>query len=221
MDTPSQETRSALLQAALVCFAEHSFDGTSMRMIADRAGRPLSLLAHHFGNKEGLYIEVFKLILEHKMSCRSHEAAWVEGWAPRDRADAVRSLREQFHRMYEDVLPMAGDGTEVDPVKAYGARLWLQEMQSPRPELRPVLRQYLGPQTEYWRRVIHFLRPDLAAEEVACIGMSVIGMVVAHGLMSGVNEPLWGDRRPVKNTFQAAELLVDLCLNGLLSDRRP
>ena len=56
-------TREALLEAGLFCFSERGFEGTSLRMVAERAGKHMSLIAHHFGNKEGLYLEVFKDML--------------------------------------------------------------------------------------------------------------------------------------------------------------
>ena len=52
-------TREALLEAGLFCFSEQGFEGTSLRMVARRAGRHTSLIAHHFGNKEGLAAEVY------------------------------------------------------------------------------------------------------------------------------------------------------------------
>lgn len=218
METAPQDTRTALLQAALVCFAENGFDGTSLRMIADRAKRPLSLLGHHFGNKEGLYVEVFKLIFDRGSSGRFLDSEGGQAWAPRDKADAIRAIREQIHLMYQDVVPWV-EGGQGDPVRSYGPRLWLREMQSPRPELHPLLRQFLGPTKAFWQKCIKMLRPELTEPEVVYLGISVIGIVVSHGHSAGVNRVLWGMAKPLANDFQASELLVDLCLNGLLGDR--
>lgn len=219
MENPSQETRTALLKAALVCFAEHGFDGTSMRMIADRAKPPLSLLAHHFGNKEGLYVEVFRMILAHDFGEHGLPRTMDEDWAPRDRAEAIRLVREEVHRMYEDVAPLPVNGSGSNLLHEYGPSLWLQEMRSTRPELSPLLRQYVGPFIHCWRKVIKCLRPELTDAEVVFLGISITGMIASHGLMSAFNETVWGDKKPVKKSFQASELLVDLCLNGLINGR--
>ena len=48
-------TRSAILQAALDHFAEHGFEGASLRRIAAEAGTTHGLIRHHFGTKEGLW----------------------------------------------------------------------------------------------------------------------------------------------------------------------
>jgi len=47
--------RAALLDAALVEFAEHGLEGARTSAIASRAGVNKQLISHHFGGKEGLY----------------------------------------------------------------------------------------------------------------------------------------------------------------------
>jgi AcrR family transcriptional regulator len=213
MESAAPDTRTALLQAALACFAEYGFDGTSIRMIADRAQRPLSLLSHHFGNKEGLYLEVFKYLFEDIFKKKHrHMALAPDAW-PRDRQEAIRILREEYHTLFEEIV------IEPDPadlLREYGTRLWLQETRSPRPGLKPLLKEYIGPLTDTIRKCIQTLRPDLGEGEVAFLGVSVLGIVTGHGLMRGVNQAVWGPLVPPGSSFQAAEWLVDLCLHGLL-----
>jgi AcrR family transcriptional regulator len=48
-------TRERILAAALDLFSEHSFEGASTRLIAERAGVQQPLLAYHFGTKEELW----------------------------------------------------------------------------------------------------------------------------------------------------------------------
>lgn len=49
-----------ILEAAEHAFAEHGFDGTGMKAIAQRAGVSQALLHYHFGTKQGLYNEVIR-----------------------------------------------------------------------------------------------------------------------------------------------------------------
>ncbi len=211
MDTSTPDTRTALLLAALACFADHGFDGTSMRMIAERAGRPLSLLSHYFGNKEGLYLEVFKLLLE-STGRQAGPATPPVTLDPQDRAGAIRLLREQIHLMYEQGAPAS---PARQPMEEWGARLWVQEFRSPRPSLHPLFRQYIGPTAEAIATCLRILRPDLNPAQVAFLGITIIGQVVGHRSMSGINRVLWGDHPPFGSPFQEAELLVEFCLHGL------
>lgn len=208
MEPRAQDTRTSLLQAALVCFADHGFDGTSMRMIAESAGRPLSLLSHYFRNKEGLYVEVFKHLLE----TSSPQQAAIPGGPDLDARGAIRLLREQIHYMYQQAAP---DTVAALPFQDHRARLWVREFRAPRPSLHPILKKYLSPPTDLIRACIQILRPELNEAQVAFLGATIMGQVAGHGTMSGLHKVLWGEHPPFGSHFQEAELLVDFCLHGL------
>lgn len=57
----SPDTRSEILAAARIAFAEHGYRGATVRRIADDAGVDIRLIAHHFGNKRGLFREAMTL----------------------------------------------------------------------------------------------------------------------------------------------------------------
>jgi AcrR family transcriptional regulator len=57
-------TAERLLEVAEVLFAEHGFEGTSMRMITAAAGVNLAAVNYHFGSKEELFQRVFHRRLE-------------------------------------------------------------------------------------------------------------------------------------------------------------
>ncbi|NCD25718.1 MAG: TetR/AcrR family transcriptional regulator [Deltaproteobacteria bacterium] len=48
--------RDEILTAAQELFAEYGYAGTTMRMIAEKAGVAFGLVAHYFGNKENLFL---------------------------------------------------------------------------------------------------------------------------------------------------------------------
>jgi AcrR family transcriptional regulator len=52
-------TREAIREAAARLFAERGYDRTSMRAIAAAAGVDQKLVAHFFGSKQRLFVEVF------------------------------------------------------------------------------------------------------------------------------------------------------------------
>jgi TetR/AcrR family transcriptional regulator len=51
-------TREALLAAGTVLFAEHGYDGVSVRAIARRAGVNTAMISYHFGGKRQLYLAI-------------------------------------------------------------------------------------------------------------------------------------------------------------------
>jgi AcrR family transcriptional regulator len=58
----STDTRNRLLEAALDCFSERGFAGTTTRLICGRAGVNLALLNYHFGSKEALWAQVLRVL---------------------------------------------------------------------------------------------------------------------------------------------------------------
>ena len=54
----TETTRAALIKAATSVFAEHGYDGGSVRLITQRAMANQAAVNYHFGGKEGLYREV-------------------------------------------------------------------------------------------------------------------------------------------------------------------
>ncbi|BDU71678.1 TetR/AcrR family transcriptional regulator [Mesoterricola silvestris] len=218
MENATHDTRTALLLSALACFAEHGFDGTSTRMIADHAQRPLSLLAHYFRNKEGMYLEVFQYLFETKLMRKGKPPIPDEGFQPRDKQDAIRILRELIHDLFADIVR---DPRNQDPLHELGSRLWIQEVRAPRESLRPLLTQHLTPVAATMKSCIQTLRPDLSECEARFAGASIMGMMTGHGFMSGLNRVVWGESLNPASQFEACERLVDLALNGLLSGTRP
>lgn len=59
MSKERPSTRAVLLDVAERLFAEHGFDGTSLRMIAAAAETNLGAVNYHFATKQGLYAETF------------------------------------------------------------------------------------------------------------------------------------------------------------------
>ncbi|MBB3104959.1 TetR/AcrR family transcriptional regulator [Azomonas macrocytogenes] len=58
------KNKGKILDAAAKEFARHGFKGTSMNVIAQRAGLPKANLHYYFTSKLGLYMEVLRHILE-------------------------------------------------------------------------------------------------------------------------------------------------------------
>ena len=204
MSTHPPDTRNDLIEVALQCFAEHGYDGTSIRMIAQRAGRPLSLISHHFGGKEGLYLEVFRCLTS------SSFATLVAAAPPRSKEEAIRVFREQIHALYAESCP---EDPAASSQKKVRHKLFLSEMENPRPEILAMLQTRLQPWVDRMKDCIKVLRPDLADAEIILLGRSIMGQVAGQSLLEGVSSAIWG--RNDLGVARSAELLADFNLQGL------
>ena len=61
MTRPSEVTRERIMKAAERLFAEHGYDGTSIRAIVAKAGVNQAAINYHFDGKDGLYREVLRV----------------------------------------------------------------------------------------------------------------------------------------------------------------
>lgn len=64
MSVKSQRTKERILRAAERLFAEHGYDGVSVRQIGAAAKVQIALISYYFENKEGLYRAVFQRRIE-------------------------------------------------------------------------------------------------------------------------------------------------------------
>jgi len=58
------DTAAELICVATELFAKHGYEGTSIRMITDKADANLGAITYHFGSKEALYESVFGVMTE-------------------------------------------------------------------------------------------------------------------------------------------------------------
>ncbi len=57
-------TRDRIVEAARAAFAEHGFDGATVRMIATRAGVDPALVHHYFGTKQRLFMTAMQFPID-------------------------------------------------------------------------------------------------------------------------------------------------------------
>jgi AcrR family transcriptional regulator len=57
-EQPPADKKEFLLEQAGILFAEHGFEGTSIRMIAEKSGMNVAMVSYYFGSKEKLYEEL-------------------------------------------------------------------------------------------------------------------------------------------------------------------
>lgn len=87
--SPADQTRAALVRAALKLFGRQGFDGTSTREIAAAAKANIGSIAYHFGGKEGLRAACANYIVETIGGIAG--AALAEGSGEMQGAEAARA----------------------------------------------------------------------------------------------------------------------------------
>lgn len=97
------DTRMRIIDAAEAMFADHGYDGTSLRGIMAKANVSISLINYHFGNKEGL----LRAIFEHKAAPlnRQRLALIEEAVAAHPVPKLEDLLRAYFLPSFRDSLP--------------------------------------------------------------------------------------------------------------------
>lgn len=59
-----ETTKEKIIEVAIDCFGEHGYDGTSMRMIAEKSGVSKPAIYYYFPDKEQLFQGIFSYVME-------------------------------------------------------------------------------------------------------------------------------------------------------------
>lgn len=129
---PSDQTRLALVTAAIRLFGQKGFEGTSTRQIAALAKANIGSIAYHFGGKAGLRMAAADHIVETIRAIAVPALGAMEASAPQplDAAEARRRIMAALERMAGFVLPRPKAGDIVQFV--------LREMAHPSPALERI-----------------------------------------------------------------------------------
>jgi AcrR family transcriptional regulator len=115
----AEETRKRVLQSALAMFAEHGFDGVSIRKIAGGAGVTLATVHHYFGSKDDLYQACIETMYAQMVELQPRlieavSAGGEEGAIDRIVRQAFRFARDHQVQMRLLMRQVMGAG-ELDP----------------------------------------------------------------------------------------------------------
>jgi AcrR family transcriptional regulator len=87
-------SREAILEAASARFAQHGYEGATIRGIATDAGVDPALVHHFFGTKDRLFVAAMRLPINPAEVIPKVVAAGIEGAGERLAAIFVRTIRE-------------------------------------------------------------------------------------------------------------------------------
>ncbi|MFF8588895.1 TetR/AcrR family transcriptional regulator [Streptomyces althioticus] len=86
----SRATRQRLLEAAVACLAEHGWSGSTVSVVAERAGVSRGAAQHHFPTREDLFTAAVEYVAEERSTAL--RALFPEGAAASDRRAVVAAL---------------------------------------------------------------------------------------------------------------------------------
>lgn len=145
---PGDDSRERVIAAATALFAEHGYDGTSTRQIANQVGLNVATVAYHAGSKAELYQEVMRRAYAAEAQHLARALASFHASAAADATDAVRSL--------------VGAYIDFCLANAHIPALWMRRWLSDAAEV-------IGPEAEYAKPLIDSVRE---AVESALPGVS-------------------------------------------------
>lgn len=161
-------TRDRILAEAERVFAAFSYDGASIRQIADAADVPVALVSYHFGSKDGLYRAIFErrvpTIVEQRLA----------GLAiARSELDPERRLELIIKALVVPMLLLRS--REDNP--SYG-RLVSHEITDPHSEARGIIRDLVDPIARTVMDALASALPDRSVQDICWAYQFMLGAMV-------------------------------------------
>jgi AcrR family transcriptional regulator len=152
--------REAIVEAAIDCFYERGYDGTSVQDVVDRAGVTKGAFYHHFTKKDELLLHIHDRFMDQQM--QALEAGLAEDLPP----------REALTLLIEEIVVSAAD-FQREYVIFFEQRRSLSE---------EPFRQVRAKRDEYERRVVQTIENGIARSDfrevpsAQVLAFGIIGM---------------------------------------------
>ena len=202
-------TRMRILMAAEGEFADHGFDGATVRQIALRADVPVALVNYHFGNKEGLYRAIFEMrapmIVDQRIA--GLRLAEME-------PDPERKVEMIVKAVLVPNLHMRS--TEKN--SSY-ARILAREVSDPKSHHRQVIAEFFDPIAYKVIEALQRAMPDRTVEEINWGYQAMLGVMVYTMADTGRISRLSGGLCDPEDEMTTSRHLVALMKAALLYSR--
>lgn len=205
------DSRTRLIESAILQFAAKGYDGAGIRDIAKGAQANSALVAYHFCGKEGLYLEA----LRHIFSRKAPRVGALADLPPKDtpgaREAALQGLQDYIRAFTQDLMDCDGP----DPVDEAAMVLMGREMQSPRPASAPLLMEHVRPYVTHLMACLQILRPDLDENALFAMGVSIQGLMLHFRNSLGIIRLIKGNPDYPENLSEVVQHHIDFSLRGL------
>ncbi|TFJ92201.1 TetR/AcrR family transcriptional regulator [Lentibacillus salicampi] len=195
-------TRDKIIEATIENFAEYGYQGTSMRKIAEKVGIKTASIYYFFANKQELFIQSIRVILQH------HFANMKAAYENHESEQISPLFSELFNRI------VFHHTQHEEETKGY-----IMMVTSPIPDIKQEVRVYLEKYdswlVDHLTQVIRQRYPDLHESEIEAIIDYFI--FIGNGLFWGV---IIYDRETIDKNLKQAVTLMNQCLSHVIGSEK-
>lgn len=204
-------TRIRIVEAAEAEFADHGFDGVSVRQIALRADVPVALINYHFGSKEGLYRAIFEMrapmIVDQRL-------------AGLRLAEMEPDTERKVEMIVKAVLVPNLHMRSTEKNSSY-ARILAREVSDPKSHNRKVIAEFFDPIAHKVMEALRRALPERTIEEINWGYQAMLGAMVYTMADTGRISRLSGGLCDPEDEMATATYLVALFKAALLHAHVP
>jgi AcrR family transcriptional regulator len=173
---PAASTRERLLEVAGEVFADHGYQGATIRRICRAAGVNVGAINYHFGDKEHLYREVL-----HYAFAQMHQRH------PNPEIGPEQPLAKQARQVVSAFLTriLAADSS-------WHGRLFARELAEPTAAIETVVATFMQPLQNRLEALVGRARPDLSEEQRRLHALGLLGQCVFFKHARPVLDVLFG-----------------------------
>jgi AcrR family transcriptional regulator len=204
-------TRTRILMAAEAEFADHGFDGVSVRQIALRADVPVALINYHYGSKEGLYRAIFEMRAPMIVDQRIAGLRLAEMEPDQER---------RVEMIVKAVLVPNLHMRSAEKNSSY-ARILAREVSDPKSHNRKVIAEFFDPIAYKVTEALHNALPDRTIAEIHWGYQAMLGVMVYTMADTGRISRLSDGRCDPEDEMTTSTHLVALMKAALLHGRVP
>lgn len=164
-------TLDRILIAAESLFAEHGFDGTTLRQITREANVNLAAVNYHHGDKESLYLEIIRRRIQPINKTRLARLTEVEA----EVGDRPVPINVLFQVLAEPIFGLFGD---ADTQGRYSARLLGRSLVEPLPFMEKFLADEFQPVMARFGQALRRHEPTLPPEDFLWRYSFVVGAML-------------------------------------------
>ncbi len=155
------KSKEAFLDAAARLFAEHGYDGMTIRDVAKEAGATLGTLHYHWGNKDGLIRDICSLQLQPLVDTRLDRYAALDDFNRRhsDRRDRIHALLRAHFEPFIDIF----GGSDAE--RSLMQQFYIRVSSDPAPAVRTISNEIMAEMSREFVRRLYELCDHLPKSE--------------------------------------------------------